>query len=229
MSNIYYNGRELPSIVKSAEVDDVSTIEPVSARLCVSDDSSITSFRKLCLVVNDDFVYDWFEISPVVVSNITMELFQVRICDFLGIPMERQLLTDQIGSLKTTADLRRCLCASGPVIYLSSKSVDGEESPIRKHVPEPYPFLPSDHRFVTLSKKLANDKFGFSNIPSEGGFLIVSQIDTGGLLHASCGNWVEVGDAVLSVNGSTSVSAMRRELLVSDSVRLELYKRPLSV
>ena len=224
MSNMYYNGTKLPEIVSQVDVSAVSTAEPASARPSESDDS-VTSAPRLCIVLNDELVYDWFEISQHAVDNITIELFQQRVAEFLSIRIDHQVLRDTDGPVTTTSDLRRSLRAISPVVYISDASRADEESPMRTRSPEPYPLRAS----FRLLKRTSRDRFGFSNLPSVEGNLVISQIDPDGLLIGVAGSWVEVGDVIVSVNGERSVGTMRRQLLVSDSVVLDIIKRPCAV
>lgn len=171
----------------------------------------IAGSQKLLLTVNRKS-FEWFDICPGLLRDITLEIFQSQISEFFCILPRNQLLRDRDGLILSTADLRRSLRVSEPCVEVSDISVQEVARTI------PHPLIRRVK--VRMTKSERTKRLGFSNtISSDLSRLIISEIrDPSALLEAN----VHVGDAIVSVNNLCDVFEMRRELREATEVVIEI-------
>ena len=188
--------------------------------LCCSDDgSTIDQTRnsnvpivRLTVSLEDGSIFEWFEVTDESIESVTLDLFSTKVDEFFGIPVDLQEYVDVDGRISTTSDLRRSLRANYPMISI-------KQLPCPQDPPLPAP-LPSVR--IVLRREGFSDFFGFSNVVSRSGdSLTISRIDPSGLLARSDPG-VKVGDQLLSVNGELDMEEMRRELIVSSMIIMDI-------
>jgi hypothetical protein len=184
--------------------------------------------QRLIVIVNG-ISYSWFSVNPSTIDHLTLKLFQDKVESFFGIDVSSQIICDRDGIIQTTDDLRRSLRCWNPSVRILQEPpytiMDStiDCSPVRPRSPEPHP---SPSTRVLLYKRKSDDIYGFSNVVDcSGAGLVISRIEPSGLLGENA-PWVQVGDLVQSVNEYTDVLEMRRELLESSFVELEIRKPP---
>jgi hypothetical protein len=169
--------------------------------------------QKLIISVNDES-FEWFEICPRLLRDITIEIFQSQIFKFFSILPRNQILRDRDGLIVSDADLRRSLRVSEPFVEVSDISIEELARLI------PYPSIRRVR--VTMFKSERTKRLGFSNVISADlSRLIISDIREPIALK---GADIHVGDAIMSVNGLHDVFAMRRELREANKVVMEIER-----
>lgn len=121
------------------------------------DGSSESSRRSLTILLDDDSVYEWFELTETLIAGITLENLVAKIEKYFSVPIAR--LSDMDGPIGSTCDLRRSLRAAWPTLRVSKEGEILEQEPIATDTT----------KRVTLRKRNQNDYFGFSNVPSRDG------------------------------------------------------------
>lgn len=208
-----------------------------SSTVDVTEEIPDRSCSYLTVLLEDESVYEWFELSDDVLGTITLEKLLDRVMKYFNI--EQASLRDVDGHIKSTCDLRRSLRSAYPTIRISASSNRvrelhvSDETPVMRERLRPAQHArdqgPQTNR-VTLRKRNLADKFGFSNVPSrDGKAVVVTDIDPDGLLRRMRTN-MHVGDTIVSVNGvSGDAHAIRRELLVSTIIDMQFTSFTLDV
>lgn len=169
--------------------------------------------QKLILTVNEKN-FEWFDICPRLLRDISIEIFQFQIFKFFSILPRNQILRDRDGLIVSDADLRRSLRVPEPFVDVSDISIEE----ISRSIPNPSIRLVR----VILSKSERTKRLGFSNVISADlSRLIISNIREPSDLK---GADIQEGDAIVSVNGFHDVFAMRRELREATKVVMEIER-----
>ena len=230
MSTMYFQRGRDASVLESTSPSEktmdssTTTVAPASTSRSLQSVSPDECGR--LIIVVDGISYAWFDLTPAAIEDVSIDLFRQRIDDFFGMPYDNQVISDQDGPIETTTDLRRSLRCTMPSISVERADTVKpiHASPPRSASPEPHALPPIR---LTLTKRTSSDFFGFSNVvthETEG--LTITRIDPHGLLFRTRYP-VGVGDVIVSVNGESRIAEMRRELLVSASVVLDIQQSPL--
>ncbi len=181
------------------------------------DHSTPSSAAYLTVMLDDESVYEWFELTDALIASITLEKLLLKIKKYFNVV--DACLSDVDGAITNTVDLRRSLRTAWPTLRVSAcRAAQDYDNTIFDSHASPI------HR-VTVRKRNHNDFFGFSNVPSrDGKSVIVTDIDPEGLIQRIKTN-IQIGDTIVAVNGVINdAHAMRRELLVSTIIDVQ-FKR----
>lgn len=178
---------------------------------CASTIEPPTGYLRL---IFEDREFEWFQITPQLIADITFELFIEKLCAYFELLADELIIQDQFGIVVNTVDLRRCLMVLTPRLRISR----WREQPRLPTAPITVPA-----KFcVRVTKQSHADKVGFAIVDSvDESRLVISEIKPDSVL---ANRDIDVGDEIVSVNGHTSISRMRRELSTALTVVLQIEK-----
>jgi len=211
----------------SDEDDNESTRSTFHATGCDSPTIRNSSLENRLTISNetDGRLYEWFQITDRTIEYITLDIFAKYVDEFFGIQRGELVIRDIDGPIETSIDLRRSLRTQFPTLSVSARGsrnwlIKSTQNDTPQVSPTPYK---APKVRVHLTKSSSEESLGFSNMASKGSNgLVITRIAPGGLLSRGVPR-IRVGDTVDAVNRvSGDLDKMRRELMVSDRIVLDV-------